>query len=309
MNKNFARQPSIAVCLAAFNGVCWLPDQLDTILNQSGVTVIVYVSVDVSSDGTEEWIDQIADKDSRIRVLQHGEHFGGAAKNFFRMIRNIDFSEFDYVSFADQDDIWFPNKLLRAHNILSSIGADAYSSDVEAFWPDGRKLLIKKSQPQTQWDFLFEAAGPGCTYVMRVKLANAIQNLARSNWNDLQAIALHDWFSYAFARAQGYQWYIDDVPSMLYRQHGNNQVGVNVGWRAFIYRARIILSGEGLSQSASIARLVGLKEAPFVLRWTSGNRLGLLFLAIHAIKCRRRVSDKFIFGLSCLVLSVMNQSR
>jgi rhamnosyltransferase len=309
MSKNSVCYPSIVVCLAAFNGVRWLPEQLNTILDQLGVTVTVYVSVDLSSDGTEELIDQIANKDSRIRVLPHGEHFGGAAKNFFRMLRDIDFSEFDYVSFADQDDIWISNKLLRAHNILSSNGADAYSSDVEAFWADGSKLLIKKSQPQAQWDFLFEAAGPGCTYVMRTELAGAIQKVVRNNWRDVQDVALHDWFSYAFARANGYQWIIDDVPTLLYRQHENNQIGVNVGWRAFIHRARVVLSGLGLAQSALIARLVGLKDNPFVLQWAYGSRLGLLYLALHSGQCRRRIREKFIFGLSSLVLSMTIRGR
>jgi rhamnosyltransferase len=301
--------PSVAVCLAAFNGLRWLPEQLDSILIQSGVAITLFVSVDFSTDGTEEWIDLAAKRDSRIVVLPHGGRFGGAAGNFFRLLRDVDFSEFDYVSFADQDDIWLPGKLQRAHETLLVTGADAYSSNVMAFWPDGRKVLIEKSQQQVRWDFLFEAAGPGCTYVKRKELACAIQDVVRSHWNEVQEVGLHDWFAYAFARANGYRWVIDDVPGMLYRQHENNQVGVNAGWRAFVHRADKVLSGWGLAQSALIARLVGLNDDPFVVRWANGSRLGLLYLALHAGQCRRRVRDKFIFGLSCLVLSVTWRSR
>jgi rhamnosyltransferase len=302
-------QPSVVVCLAAFNGVRWLSEQLDSILSQVGVNVTVYVSVDFSSDGTESWIDHASNKDSRIRVLPHGVHFGGAARNFFRILRDIDFSDFDYLSFADQDDIWLPNKLLRAHEILLSTESDAYSSNVTAFWPDGRKVLIEKSHPQVQWDFLFEGGGPGCTYVMRKVLACAIQDVVRSHWNEVQEVGLHDWFAYAFARAKGYRWVIDDVPGMLYRQHENNQVGVNAGWRAFVHRADKVLSGWGLTQSALIAKLVGLSDVPFVLRWVGGSQLGLLYLAVNAGQCRRRVRDKFIFGLACLLLNVTSRSR
>lgn len=309
MNQKLTCQPSVVVCLAAFNGVRWLSEQLDSILNQKGVSVTVYVSVDYSSDGTESWIDQAASKDSRIRVLSHGVYFGGAARNFFRILRDIDFSNFDYVSFADQDDIWFSSKLLRAHEILSSTEADAYSSNVTAFWPDGRKALIKKSYPQVQWDFLFEGGGPGCTYVMRKVLACAVQDLVRSHWNEVQKVCLHDWFAYAFARAKGYRWVIDDIPGMLYRQHENNQVGVNAGWRAFVQRADKVLSGWALTQSALIARLVGLSDDPFVLRWIGGSKLGLLYLALHAGQCRRRLRDKLIFGLACLMLNVKRRSR
>jgi rhamnosyltransferase len=297
-------KPKFSVLLAAFNGKEFLDEQSKSVLSQLGVNVTLFTSIDQSIDGTEAWFDRLAVHDSRVIGLPHGEQFGGAARNFFRLIREVDFSGFDYVSFADQDDIWLPNKLSRAHEVLSSTGADAYSSNVTAFWPDGRMLLIDKSQPQVQWDFLFEAAGPGCTYVMRKELACAIQDVVRSNWGEVQEVGLHDWFAYAFARANGYRWIIDDISGMFYRQHENNQVGVNSGWRAFVHRSAKVLSGWGLSQSALIARLVGLSDDPFVLRWSGGSRLGLLYLALHAGQCRRRLRDKFIFAFSCLVLSV-----
>jgi len=308
-HKSTQPLPTVAVCLAAFNGTRWLTEQLNSILEQTGVFVTVFVSVDRSLDGTEEWINRRAAGDGRIVVLQRGEHFGGVARNFFRLLRDVDFSGFDYVSFADQDDIWLTNKLARAHDVLLSTRADAYSSNVVAFWSSGRRALIKKSQRQVRWDFLFEAAGPGCTYVMKKELTCVIQDVVRSRWDEVQEVGLHDWFAYAFARANGYKWVIDDVPGMLYRQHENNQVGVNAGWRAFVHRADKVLSGWGLAQSALIARLVGLNDDPFVVRWVNGSRLGLLFLALHAGQCRRRVRDKFIFALSCVALSVTWRSR
>lgn len=302
-------KPTVAVFLAVYNGTKWLDEQITTILDQSDISVTAFVSVDCSTDGSEHWIDKVAANDVRIKVLPQGCSFGGAARNFFRLLRDVDFGEFEYVSFADQDDIWLPNKLSQAHEMLVRTNSDGYSSNVLAFWPDGRKSLIEKSQPQVQWDFLFEAAGPGCTYVMRKELACALKDVVISRWDEVQEVGLHDWFAYAFARANGYRWVIDNIPSMLYRQHENNQVGVNVGWRAFVHRADKVLGGWGLDQSALIARLVGLNDVPFVLRWASGSRLGLLYLALHAVQCRRRVRDKFIFGLSCLVLSLKRSSR
>lgn len=304
-NMKINSKPKIAVCLSVYNGIQWLAEQVETILDQSGVVVTVFVSVDSSTDGSEEWIDQKAACDVRINVLPHGKKFGGAARNFFRILHEVDFSVFDYVSFADQDDIWLPNKLSRAHEVLLCTGGDAYSSNVVAFWSNGRKFLIKKSQPQVRWDFLFEAAGPGCTYVMRKELACAIQDLLKNRWDDIQRVGLHDWFSYAFARANGYRWVIDDYAEMLYRQHEENQVGVNSGWRAFVHRVRKVWSGWGLAQSVLTAQLVGLDEDPFVTRWSGGSRVGLLWLALHARQCRRRMRDKIIFALSCAALCVM----
>ena len=172
--------PTVAVCLAAFNGVRWLAEQLDSILLQRDVEVTVFVSVDASTDGTEQWFDVRATENAQIIVLPHGEHFGGASRNFFRILRDVDFTGFDYVCFADQDDIWLTGKLLRAHQILTKTGAAAYSSNVVAFWCSGRKVLVEKSQPQRQWDYLFEAAGPGCTYVLDSALAIELQNFVSS---------------------------------------------------------------------------------------------------------------------------------
>lgn len=301
--------PSFAVCLAAFNGVSWLPEQIDSILNQLNVSVTIFVSVDCSSDGTEAWIKQVAEKDVRVVVLDQGRYFGGAAKNFLRILNEVVFLAFDYVCLADQDDIWLSDKLIRAHLRLQESGADAYSSNVLAFWSSGKKFLIKKNQPQQRWDFLFEAAGPGCTYVMRKELVCTFQNLLKKRWVDVQHIGLHDWFIYAFARAKGYRWVIDDYPGMLYRQHEKNQVGVNMGWQALLHRARKICSGWGLAQSALIADLVGLGDDPFVRRWSDGSRTGLLWLACHAWQCRRRLRDKIIFALSCMALCVVGNRR
>lgn len=306
--KSF-HQPKVAVCIAAFNGVPWLPAQVDSILSQTGVRVTLFVSVDLSVDGTEEWFDQIALRCSNMVVLPHGQHFGGAAPNFFRLLAEVNFSDFDYVSLADQDDIWLPEKLFHAHQVLAKTGADAYSSNVMAFWPDGRKLLIEKSQPQAQWDFLFEAAGPGCTYVLRKDLACAVQSLIRRRWFEVRQVGLHDWFVYAYARANGYRWVIDDQAGLLYRQHEKNQVGVNIGWRASLHRARKILGGWGLSQSALIAQLVGLGNDPFVRRWSNGSRTGLLSLSLHAWQCRRRLRDKILFALSCTALLLARRRR
>lgn len=296
--------PKLAVFLSAYNGTSYLVEQIESILRQECVDIHIFVSVDKSTDGTEDLLARWGISEPRLTLLPFGLRFGGAGSNFYRLLRDVNLKGFDYMSFADQDDIWLPDKLSRAHKTLERTGADAYSSNVMAFWIGGRQLLIEKSQKQVKWDFLFEAAGPGCTYVMRKKLACAIQDVIKSRWEDMQEVGLHDWFTYAFARANGYRWVIDDYAGMRYRQHEKNQVGVNSGARAFVQRARKVLSGWGVSQSALIAQLVGLGDDSFVRRWSGGSKSGLLWLALHAWQCRRRPRDKIIFALSCLALCI-----
>lgn len=301
-------RPKFAVLMAAFNGMHWIGGQIESILSQNNVVVSIFISVDYSVDGTELWIDEFARNEPRLVVLPHGQQFGGAARNFFRLLRDVDLSDFDYVAFADQDDVWPIDKLQRAHQVLQRTQADGYSSNVTAFWPDGKRMLIEKSQPQRRWDFLFEAAGPGCTYVLRRQLAMALQTLVRQRWDSVQDVGLHDWLAYAFARANGFGWVIDDYAGMLYRQHANNQVGVNVGLRAARHRAAKVLSGWGLKQAALIAELVGLGNDPFVKRWAKGQgRTGLLWLALQAKECRRRQRDQVLFAMSCLAVAILGR--
>jgi rhamnosyltransferase len=240
---NMPTVPKVAVFLAAYNGIRYLPQQLNSILMQEDVAVTVYVSVDQSVDGTEAWFDAGAQSDSRIIVLPHGERFGGAAKNFFRLIQDVDFSKFDYVSFADQDDIWQQDKLKRHIELMQKNDVDAVSSNVIAFWPDGKTKLIDKSKPQRELDFLFESAGPGCTFLMTPWLVNEVKKLLVDSSSDASQVALHDWLVYAVCRASGRKWLIDPTPSMQYRQHGKNVVGANSGLKAKLARLKKISNG------------------------------------------------------------------
>lgn len=252
------KSPHVAVLLAAYNGCQWLPAQLRSLLAQEGVRVTVFISVDKSSDGTEVLVDEWARQDLRIVPLPYGEILGGAAKNFYHLLRQVDFSSFDYISFADQDDIWLPDKLVCAHQKLSQDGFAAYSGNVTAFWPDGRELLLDKAQPQREYDFFFEAAGPGCSYVLKVEHALAFKTFLLRHWEEASNVFLHDWLIYAWFRASRLPWFIDPSPKIQYRQHASNQVGANSGLKAFKARLALVRQGWYRAQIAQIAQIVGL---------------------------------------------------
>lgn len=295
-----ATSPRLAVCLAAYNGMQWIDEQITSIKAQEGVDVTLYISVDVSTDGTEGHIRRLAENDKRIVLLPYGARFGGAAPNFFRLLAEIDFSPYDYVALSDQDDIWLPNKLSRATKALEASDADGYSSNVTAFWENGRQTIVNKAQPQRQFDYLFEAAGPGCTYVLSASLANKVKECVVKNASEIKNIGLHDWLIYAFARSNGFKWIIDPAPSMLYRQHSTNQVGVNQGFRAFHARSKKIFNGWGFQQASMIAQLVGNSTNQPHARLCSMRRKDLLWLAANSSKFRRRLRDRYFFAASCI---------
>ena len=214
--------PSVAVLLSAYNGISWIEEQVASIICQKNTSIEIFISVDLSNDKTYEWCQDFAKENINIKVLPYGKKFGGAAKNFFRLIRDVDFSRFDYVALADQDDIWNSGKLHHAIRVIEKDDLDGYSSDVTAFWGNGREKLVKKSFPQKKFDYFFEAAGPGCTYVLKQQSVQTFKKFLIKNWEYVNLVELHDWMIYAYFRSQGMKWKIDSKPLMYYRQHENN---------------------------------------------------------------------------------------
>ncbi|PBJ23092.1 UDP-Glc:alpha-D-GlcNAc-diphosphoundecaprenol beta-1,3-glucosyltransferase WfgD [Pseudomonas sp. ACN8] len=301
--------PRYLVMLAAYNGRQWIAEQVNSILNQEDVSVTLLISVDTSDDGTEQWVTDLAESDCRVKYLPHGGKFGGAARNFFRLVKDAPTENFDYFSFADQDDIWLPRKLIQAVHVMSKQGVDGYSGNVTAFWPDGRECVIIKSQPQVQYDHLFEAAGPGCTYVFSKILFVRLQEHIAHNFSQVQNVTLHDWYCYAFSRTHDFTWEIDSNSYMRYRQHANNQVGVNSGVKAFRARLSKVFDGWWLNQSLLISTLIGVRDTPFVRSWSNLRRLDLARLAFAGFRCRRRLRDKFVFTGLCLTLVILRQNK
>ena len=236
------KKPRVAVLLAAWNGMQWIEQQVKSILKQERVQADIYINVDISDDGTYQWCCKLANRTPNIYVLEYGERYGCAAKNFYTLIKKVDLTNYDYISFCDQDDIWYSDKLHKSITTILNKNIDAYSSDVIAFWPDNRRVYIKKSYPQKKFDHYFESAGPGCTYVLVSTSMQKFKEFLIDNWKQVNNFESHDWLIYAFFRIKQLKWHIDNCPSMEYRQHEHNQVGTNHGMKAYVYRSNKIKS-------------------------------------------------------------------
>lgn len=235
--------PKVAVLLAAYNGEKYIQEQIESIVNQTDVDVHIYISIDTSTDKTLEICKNLQKTYKNIFIINEGkERFGSAGKNFYYLIKNVDFEEFDFIALSDQDDIWKPLKIIRGIQVLEKEQASGYSSDVECFWDDKNRKnkIIKKSYPQKKYDYYFEPAGPGCTYILTKKLALKLKNKIISKDN---LPYHHDWFIYAYARSNKYNWFIDNYANLLYRQHENNQVGANSGLKQILKRIKMLKNG------------------------------------------------------------------
>ena len=292
MNNN----PSIAVLLAAYNGMEWIGEQIASISSQKNTSIEIFISVDLSNDKTYEWCQDLARNNSYIKVLPYGERFGGAAKNFYRLIRDVDFSYFDYIALSDQDDIWDSDKLHHAISVIEKDNLDGYSGNVIAFWSDGQERLDKKNFPQKRFDYFFEAAGPGCTYVFKQQAIQKFKKFLIKNWTKVNLVELHDWMIYAYFRSQGMRWKIDNKPLMRYRQHQHNQVGINYGLKAYLIRFNKIKTKWYRNEVQKIINLLnGSSEQDISLK--------RLFLIKNFWHLRRRPRDA-IFLLFMIILQI-----
>ncbi|MDC4232659.1 glycosyltransferase family 2 protein [Actinomyces sp. B33] len=250
--------PRVTVLMAAYNGRRWIDEQIDSVLSQEGIETRLVVSDDGSTDGTRERLVDRARADSRLTLLPPREGPPGVAENFLHLFAGHA-PDGSHVAFCDQDDVWHPDKLRRQLALMAREGADVVSSNVTGFDEEGRRFLIRKSGPQRTWDHLFEAAGPGSTYVFspsaHERLVGVLAEL------DHSGIGVHDWYLYALARAVGATWVIGEEPTLDYRQHSANVQGANSGAGALASRVSRLRSGFYAEQFLLTARAVAACNA------------------------------------------------
>lgn len=299
----------VVVLLASFNGLAWLPSQLKSILNQLEIEVSIFISDDFSQDASLAYLQKYALHEPNVHLLPQITKFGGAGKNFYRLIRDVDISAYDYVAYADQDDVWEPDKLISHIRLLNKHAVEGVSSNVLAFWPSGKKKLIHKSQPQRELDYLFESAGPGCTFLMTPWLINTIKGLLNDTHSIAYEVSLHDWLTYAVCRASGRKWLIDSRPSVQYRQHSYNVLGANSGAKAKLARINKMADGWYRGEVLKVAQVCSSisyhPEKKYLNRLLiclsqSGikSRFGLLSFVSEA---RRRLFDRLFLAAGILI--------
>ncbi|MFM5741630.1 glycosyltransferase [Aeromonas veronii] len=293
------QKKKVGVLLAAFNGESWLAEQVLSILEQKCVDVHLYISLDKSDDSSMSICNKFCLEYKNVTLLPYGATFGGAGKNFYRLFIDVDISDYDFIALSDQDDIWNPDKLISSVDILS--GYDGYSSNVIAFWEDGREILINKAQEKKEWDYLFEAAGPGCTYVLRRDVAIKFKTWLIERYDKINNdVELHDWLIYAFCRHFGYRWFIDPRPGMRYRQHANNQVGTNNNISAAKKRLLLIKRKWYRNQVTKIAEHLELQNHSMVKYGLNKGYIGNLYLLFNVNQLRRRLRDRIALSFALL---------
>ncbi|KQB44193.1 Glycosyl transferase [Flavobacterium daejeonense] len=238
----------LLVILASYNGEKYIREQIDSILNQEEVNVDIFVFDDCSKDNTCGII-KTYNQESRIKLVKNNSPQGSAANNFFNAIKSISdevINGYDFVAFADQDDIWLPEKLKAASTMLIKAQSSLYCSNL-ILWDEksNSRSIINKSFPQKKYDYLFEGGSAGCTYVFTTDFCLGLKSiLEKINYVQWEYFS-HDWFVYFYARTTGYKVSIDNKAYIKYRIHSDNVHGQLNKKSLFAIRQRLKLIKKG----------------------------------------------------------------
>jgi rhamnosyltransferase len=237
----------ILIIVATFNGELYIKEQLISILNQIDIEFEIFIFDDCSNDKTLDIISSL--NDDRIVIHKNKIPSGSAGGNFLNAIKSINqdkITTFDFISFSDQDDIWLSNKLIHATKVLVNKKVDLYCSNL-LLWDEinNTKQILKKDYKQKKYDFLFEGASAGCTYLLTsnlfINFQNYLVNNKIKNWSNIS----HDWLIYFYARLHQFKVVIDSEPKIIYRIHLNNvhgQLNTNTIF-SYYKRLKIVLNG------------------------------------------------------------------
>ena len=232
----------VHILMGVFNGAAYLPAQLQSLSGQSHGNWVLTCSDDGSTDGTQDLVRAFVSNNPQRVCLQDGPR-AGFSENFMGLIRSLGDAA-GLVAFADQDDLWLPEKLARAVALLNDVPVARpalYCSRVLNWDPaaDRRRISRALHRPPSFRNALIENVAQGNTIVLNAAAARLARDAARRTG----AMFAHDWWLYLLISGAGGEVIHDARPGLLYRQHGGNILGSGAGLRAQIRRKRQVLRG------------------------------------------------------------------
>ncbi len=216
---------SISVVIATYNGIDYIPEQLDTIRTQSLPPDEVIIADDGSSDGTYEFCADYITRHALTgwRVYQNPQNLG-PQKNFRHVLAEC---TGQYVFTCDQDDIWMPDKIASMVSVMQaqpqiSLLTSNYIGLVNGKPATVHMKYITRNDgsliPLRLHDSGLATLRPGCTFCFRHKL---LEKFSVMDFDD----ALHDAMLWKYAIVSD-SLYLLNRQLMYWRRHEHVATGV-----------------------------------------------------------------------------------
>lgn len=215
----------INILMATYNGRRFLKKQIDSILNQTYSNFRLLISDDASTDSTVKILEEYEKQDKRVEIYSHEKNMGVVA-NFEFLINKV---RSEYFMFADQDDVWEPDKIEKSLKKMEETGSDLVFTDLEvvdsrlrpihpSFWR--QKGFYDKIVKYHNFESLYlNNYINGCTMLCKSSYINDFLPLPKDS-----KYVIHDYWIALVISQNGTISYVDE-PTVKYRQHGNNQIG------------------------------------------------------------------------------------
>lgn len=215
-----------AVVIATYNGARYLDAQLASLSTQTRRPDLVVLRDDGSTDDSVDRVVRWARASAVELQVVTAHEWLGPARSFLHALHAA--SPADVFLFCDQDDVWSPHKVERAVSALECIDDSRphlVATRVEVVDAELNPLGLSAIPSHLSFgSAVCESVLAGCTMAMNGALRKL---LVRELPRQLQ---MHDWWCYLLASGAGGITF-DAEPSLKYRQHGANAVGVGThGW-------------------------------------------------------------------------------
>ena len=242
LTVDISPKPKVTILMAVRDGAAHLPVQLASIAAQSHDNWQLICSDDGSIDTSKEVLYRFAAQHPRQVAVHDGPQQGFSA-NFMSLIRQLP-TDAGFVCFADQDDYWHSEKLMRSLSLLQQQNeAVALACGRRAYWyPERYRYRI--SAPVRRHCGLKNALAENIATGNTIMLSPDAARLARNAACRTGPVFAHDWWLYLLITGCGGSVVFDNgPPHVMYRQHGRNAIGAGQGLRAQLQRKAGVLRG------------------------------------------------------------------
>jgi len=225
--------PMVAIVMAVYNGAAFLEEQVNSILTQSYRHIHLYIRDDGSADGSPALLERLFRQyPDQIRLIQDDQQRRGVVGNFQTLLETVQRQGREsYVMLADQDDVWFSDKVARTlqgmreterwvgkdtpvlvHTDLCVADAHLHVMD-PSFW-HYQHLNPAKDDLRS---LCMQNMVTGCTVMVNRALLGKSLPIP-------DHVLMHDWWIGLVAAAFGVIRFLPKA-TMFYRQHDRNDTG------------------------------------------------------------------------------------
>jgi Glycosyl transferase family 2 len=218
----------VFILLTTYNGATYLRALLASLARQTHENWILYWRDDGSNDNTVAILTEFAaaiGAERCVRVWEPARRLWPAA-SFMALLRAAvpALGAADSVAFADQDDVWMPDKLTRGTAAVAAVDTEIpilYCARLRVVSACLQRIRETRISPN-RCGFpasLIQNVAAGCTIMLNRNAAVLVADSAPPSASP------HDWWCYLVVTSAAGRVLVDNAVVALYRQHGNNVTG------------------------------------------------------------------------------------